>query len=272
LMPGGFPLGLEICNGVDVGTTTATSLGSAVTSGAANAYGSFTQLIASTASDACWMNIAVVGGRNASSNQAVIQIAVGAAGSEKVIVHDLPVGCHVADNTVVAGFPITIPSGSRISAGAQTINISDGPFSVNAVLFDGSFTQIEGFSGVDSIGFVSASTQGTTITSGAANTKGSYSQLTASTTKDYSGLFFAADALNTSAGNAVALIDIAIGGSGSEQVIAPNMLMGRADGIWTPLFSSLIFVPIPSGTRVAARIQSDVASNTLGLTVFGMYQ
>jgi hypothetical protein len=51
-MPGGFPLGLGWCNGTDIGTNTANSRGTAVVSSStAGSYGSWTQIVASTASD-----------------------------------------------------------------------------------------------------------------------------------------------------------------------------------------------------------------------------
>ena len=274
-MSGGFPLGLEVCNGVDIGSVTATSAGTSLTSGAANAYGSFAQLIASTASDTEWMAVNLHGGTNASSFQCAIQIAVGASGSEKAIIHDLVLQCD-SPTILTVCLPISIPAGTRISAAAAAATASDGPFPINCQLFDGAFTQTEGVAGVDSIGFVSASTQGTTITgSGTTNTKGSYSQLIASTTRDYLGFFFAQDTLNATVIAASSyLFDIAIGASGSEVPIAPNVL-GTAVaslGLNLPITSGLYPIPIPAGSRISARLQSVAASKTIGLTLYGLYR
>src|SRR5512138_3447198 len=58
------------------------------------------------------------------------------------------------------------------------------------------------------------------LTAGVANVKGAYSQLIASTPFDVAGLLFFCTIV--SAGTPY-LMDIAIGGAGSEQVVVPNL-------------------------------------------------
>lgn len=270
-MPGGFPLGLDVCNGTDQGTATGTSQGTSITAGAANTAGSFTQLVASSAIDASWM--IVICNQASAAGALAVDIAVGASGSEKVIAQQI---VSVEASGAAVAFPCSIPAGTRISARAQSSTAS-ATVGVSVILFDGAFTQMDGNGGADSIGFVSGSTTGTTVTASAStNTKGSYAQLVASTTRDYIGLFGAFDTGGTTTAHHN-LLDIAIGASGSEQVIIPNFpAVSSAQGLSANLFSpeNIPFTPIliPAGTRIAARMQSNVASSAMHVTLYGVYQ
>ena len=270
-MPGGFPLGLEFSHGTDVGTSG--SSGTSLTSGTANAYGSYTQLIASTANDACGFVLNGVESINL-ANQAAVKIAIGGAGSEVVIVNDLLYVAPAARTEFCVFIPVGIPAGTRIAAAMQSPSASDSGCQTSLTLYDGAFTNFEGYAGIDSIGFVSASTGGTSITSGNGS-KGSYAQLTASTPRDYAGFFFKMDGANANpSASDLGLLDIAIGGSGSEVIITPNIpvVSSTTTGELNPVSPPIHWVPIPAGTRVAARAQFAAHAITFGLTLYGIYQ
>ena len=76
---------------------------------------------------------------------------------------------------------------------------------------------------------------GSTIDAGGtANTKGSYTQMVASTSRDYCALAWCMDSLNvTPANTANFLVDVAIGGAGSEQVIVSNLFAQHVAGTQT---------------------------------------
>lgn len=275
-MPGGFPIELEACQGTDQGTDTANSIGTALTGGTSNTKGSYTQLIASSAVDACWIMVCLKETGNA-TNRCAVDIAIGAAGSEKVIISNVLVeGSTNGFNGTNCLFPCQIKAGSRISARAQNQSATaDGP-NVSVILFDGAMSHAEGTAGVDDIGFVSGSTAGTLITASAsANAKGSYAQLNASTSRDYLGFIIRISVATSGTPADRALLDIAIGASGSEIVIVPNIPIscaaGGSSGIQS-IFMGPFFVPIPAGTRIAARIQADAASNTTGLMLHAIYK
>lgn len=277
-MPGGLPLGLEICNGHNVGANTATSLGTTVTtSSTSNVKGAFTQLVAATSFDACWMVVTSPPGSVANSFACAIDIAVGSAGSEIVIAPNLVnPGSTFAAGQSVYSFPVSIPAGSRISARAQGDLIAGSPDtpSVSITLFDGSFTQMEGSAGVDAIGFIAGSTTGTVITAAATtNAKGAYAQLIASTARDYIGFLACVDYAQNEASDVDYLMDIAVGAAGQEVVIVPNV------SVFTHVSFShfgitgsipLLPIPIPAGSRIAARCQGSVASGFFGLTLYGV--
>jgi len=103
---------------------------------------------------------------------------------------------------------------------------------------------------------VLASTGLATVTADAtAHVKGAWSEIIASTAQDVSFLFVVASGVGATTVLTSTLVDIGVGGSGSEVAVASNMSIGGAIG--TGVFISLpIFVP--AGSRIAARIQSVV--------------
>jgi hypothetical protein len=104
-----------------------------------------------------------------------------------------------------------------------------------------------------------------TLTSGAtANTRGSWVQLISSTAADAYGLWLWARGVAAANGDGRCLIDVAVGPSGSELIILPDLNFGAAPSSNTALNRNM-FVPIyiPAGSRVAARCQRDTASGTV---------
>lgn len=87
----------------------------------------------------------------------------------------------------------------------------------------------------------------------AANTKGAWTELIASSSVNASLIYLNVAATATSGANTATLIDIAIGASGSEIIIAENIAVGSAQ----PIQLSFPF-KIPSGSRISVRNQSVV--------------
>lgn len=103
--------------------------------------------------------------------------------------------------------------------------------------------------------------QATITAGGSAHTKGSYTQLTA-------GLAFPADGFYLALLPGTArtfLLDIAIGGAGSEVVILPNLGFSGHTTANSLVFDTFIPLRIPAGTRVAARCQATAAGATCQL-------
>ena len=111
---------------------------------------------------------------------------------------------------------------------------------------------------------------GTTVTAaGSAHTKGSWVQLIATTAYDWHGFWLATGSTFTSGTVTSQLLDIGVGGAGSETVLLPNVHSGwRAN---TDDTVDMFFVPlfIPKGSRVAARVQSAIASDTVLVLIAG---
>ncbi len=103
---------------------------------------------------------------------------------------------------------------------------------------------------------------GVTITSSAStHTKGAYGQLIASTGFNAYGIYV----MHSRVDAGEYLIDVAVGGAGSEQVKLPNLM---SNGTKTFMGSAFFFpVHIAAGSRVSARAQSNGSSKTVDVTV-----
>jgi hypothetical protein len=273
-MSGGFNGIASVCNGNSQGVDPTNTRGTAVTSGN-NAYGSYAQIVASTPSDTAFIKIDI--STNASSNTGFgggVKIAIGGAGSEIDIILDLqlkaPLSAYYGGSYL---FPVSIPAGTRIAAAANGNAGASDVYYVHVELFDSGWGT-EDFAGVDSIGATNSGSRGTAVTAGAAATKGSYAQLTASTPRDYDAIALVVTDI-TSAGMAGDrwLIDLAIGGAGSEVIILPDWFISTttSDDPRGQL-GCVLPISIPAGTRVAARVASALGSNLIGIVAYGLYQ
>jgi len=112
----------------------------------------------------------------------------------------------------------------------------------------------------------------TTVTAAAtAHTKGSWTQIIASTASNASALAITITDVGANGFNTAALIDIGFGASGSETVKIADVAVGGARGTGNvAAFGGLTFViplQVPSGTRIACRIQGVIASDTASVSI-----
>jgi hypothetical protein len=247
------------------GVVTASSRGTALTAGTANVKGSYAELVASTAHDAAWLivHIAV----NAGSHDALVDIAVGAAASEQVIIENIPIGIgsSSAKHPTIALFPIAVPAGTRIAARAQS-TLASTVIYVHVQLCHGGFLASAPLSLVTTYGAATADSGGTQVDPGAsANTKGSWVELTASSTYPIAALLVGVpNQNNATRSTGLYLLDIGIGGAGSEEVIVPDIQLhaNAANDVIEPQLAGPFFVSIPAGTRIAARAQASITDAT----------
>jgi hypothetical protein len=260
-MSGGFSFGDEVSNSNDIGNNLIGTTPTSIICGTAHSYGLWTEIIASIPYDTQAISIYVY--YNSAGYNATIQIGIGAAGYEQIIVQDWMAIFSWSGTYVL---PISIPAGSRISVAGQS-NSTGEHILPSFVLYDSTFTTMEGISGVDSMGYNAASNSGTIVTSGStAGTKGSYSQIISATARDYCGIIFAVDGNNAGVNNRLT-IDIAIGASGLEQIIVSNFLVFPLG-----IISGIMPIPILAGTRMAIRSSSSGVSITNNFTIYGLYQ
>ena len=110
----------------------------------------------------------------------------------------------------------------------------------------------------------STSTFGTRATASAStNTKGSWSQVTASLPHDAYGFWLTMAGTATSATSTDGLLDIGIGTGGSEVVLVPDLLAGWLGSPTQGPRTLFIPIFIPKGTRVAIRNQGVLAADTV---------
>lgn len=115
-----------------------------------------------------------------------------------------------------------------------------------------------------------ATSRGLTITApGSLNTKGAWTQLVGSTAAAFTSLLVAPQAAaGTVMSASGVLIDIGIGGAGSETVLIPDIhLLGSTSEAYL-IFSPLTYgVDVPAGSRLSARYARATTGNAVDLIV-----
>lgn len=239
--------------------------------------GSWVEVHAATAGDAQMMVLVCHGTAVTNTNTTcLMDVGIGAAGSEVVILSNLQVG-YIVNNSrqaLIWEIPIYIPSGSRIAVRCQSVISSQNTLRVAMDLYGGErFAGLTTNARAETYGADTANSRGKTLTTGAANTKGSYAEMTASTGIPirHFAYFVGGNSLTNLSGTG--FIDIAIGASSSEVVIIPNIPYGFSTSEQSeypfPHVHNVGFT-IPAGTRIAARAQQSNASTTIDLILVGL--
>ena len=225
-MAGGFPVGYS-WGGAITGSTPSSSNGVLVTASVStNVKGSYTQLVASTANDCSCLLVTIT--RSATGSVGfLIDIAVGGSGSEVVIAPNLAyVTLTAAASTSASQYlvPCSIPAGSRIAARIQASTAATA-LQISAICITDAMASFSPGGFIDDYGTLTATSLLSAVDAGATtNTKGAYTQLTASTTKDYRGFILGIGQGTTTSSSPAgsymfATIDVAIGGAGAEKII-----------------------------------------------------
>lgn len=216
----------------------------------------------------------------------LFDIAVGASSSEVVIASNLlgqAMGYSAGFNngTTTYVLPIQVPAGTRISARWQAQATTSRGY-VTVALMSGGAGLLNGSGSVESWGLSTASSIGTVLDpGGTANTKGSYTQLVASTSRncrEVSIVLYSPDV--DSAGNDQVnkfwAVDIAVGAAASEVIIVPDLMASRGWSTnFSPTGSLRLPISIPAGTRISARCASTSNNATgsvrkIGIAMYGI--
>lgn len=234
--------------------------------GTANTKGSWVQLDASTTFDVDAVLVHLQADALSVIYSSLVDIGIGAAASEQVIVPDIQFSsdqwCGRAASPIL--LPCKIPAGSRIAARHACSDANIGIFIGVHLINTGMAAMYPPGGKIVNYGATAADSGGIGIDPGAtANTKGSWTQITASTNEDLRGVVIMIGNQNISKGvDAVALIDIGIGAAASEQIIIPDYAIGSDPNaeLYLPLFSPILPCHIPAGSRIAARAQNSITT------------
>lgn len=246
------------------------SKGITITSSAtADTMGSIVELDASTESDSNGFVVGFTAYSFASASPVsfLVDLLIGGGGSEEILVE----GIHLYSDNSEANytiqhfsFPIAIQSGTRISARCQTDTAAADAVILIMQMGIPSFESSPGFSRCTSIGFNKSTSNGATFDPGGTiNTKGSWSEIVASSADDYVGFCLSIGSnLNTSQDSANWLMDIGVGSAGNEEVIAENIYCRSTSQEQLSTDGNFFGVSIPSGNRIAIRAQSEENDST----------
>lgn len=260
------------------GENTSNSAGTSVTaSGSTNTKGSWSNLGSTTSFAYEGFTLYQSRPSNAASILTDIGIDDG-AGNINILLPDFAFAGQklVNEHNTHMYIPVHVPAGSQLVARCQASVASTIAYtkitghSKNPGGFPGFSRAIKLFTG-------GSGSRGDAVDpGGSAHTKGSWTQLVASTSDDIKALCFVVGYNNdlNRAATGVACIDIGIGGAGSEQVILTNFQVGWGVTYDCPIdqFFQPMSCNIPAGTRVAARCQSNITTagdRTVDISAWG---
>lgn len=226
---------------------------------AAHTKGNYAQISAALPFTICGllMQAAIPTGANY-----LLDIAVGGAGSETIIVPNYHIG---ASNNVSPGqrnffIPLSIPAGLRLSMRCQAGGAAQGAINVKAQFLAESGYAFQAPTRWEAWGIATGTTLPTATTSGVgANTKGSFVQLIAATAFTTRWIALVGR-FGVAAGDYA--IDLAIG----TQVIIGDILNQDVDNTW--MLGPFPF-SIPAGSQIQARSASAVGNRTVYLGAYG---
>ena len=237
-----------------------------VTAGSANVKGSYVELTSSLPQDITGFSIFIMASTAGVEGAFLLDVAVGAAASEEVIVSNLQFGSlENSDNFAVNIFmPIRIANGERVSTRCQSSNAGGVALRVSIVYHTNNYGMYsQSYS--RALGAVNLSTSepfGKLDPGGAANTKGVWTDISGALSRDYNAVMFYSSSTNDDITRASCtwLIDVAISADSIFGTIVENMYSGghaNHDGFgsYSPL---LIPISLASGTSLYGRAQCSI--------------
>lgn len=247
--------------------------GIGVSASAANTKGSYATLLSGLPAAASWLNLSTNMITSSGDRGALIDIAIGGAGSETIVAANLIGGYRSHRGTL---FPLHIPAGSTVRARIAT------PLSFMLITMAATAYIGEPDSGltvpgrITTYGADTANSGGTSVTpSGTQNVKGSYAQLTAATTAPIHAMMVLVQASTSPPATGQYAIDIAVGASSSESVALPDHYVYVENSPAYVYPQSPEFCPlsvcIPAGVRLSARcmVTSGSVSTPVEVAVYG---
>lgn len=225
------------------------------TPGTAYATSAWVQAVGSLAGN-CGLIFFNFGNFNSNSvdSSLMVDIATGAAGSETVIVPTVAIG---GTGQNAAYIPVSIPSGSRVSIRVRSARTSATFFPFMWFIQTGDYATTPRT--LDVIGVDTGTAKGTAMT----GASGSYTQVTASTSRDYQQVVMVASSPTaTNAGTFNVTYTLAYGSAGSE-VDQGSIWATYGNNAISPTttfpFALASGAPVPAGTRLA--VKHNIASN-----------
>jgi hypothetical protein len=246
-----------------------------ITGGTASTKGSPVELIAATSFDAYWVTIiAQLYGTAATVSQGALDILIGTS-TEAILIPDLLMGyCGGEVNNSVNGpktwqFPLYIAAGNRIAAQAAGARISTA-VRVGIILEGGHGSPGHHVGSRVTTYGMGTVPDGTTVTAGSSGAEGSWTEITASTTRDHFAFLPSLQPTgDTTVNNRHYRVDIGIGAAAAEEEIASNYLYATssAEQMTGPMNSRPQMQHVPSGTRLALRASCHATPATLNAVI-----
>jgi hypothetical protein len=245
---------------------------SVTTPSTANTKSSWVQAFSSTAADTGLLYLTVTGTQGyGSENSILMDIGVGAAGSETVIAQNIAVSGYLYTGSFSFPIPLFIAQGSRVAwrvqhglasktiAGIMNFGFAKTP--------DAAVTPRS----VDTIGANTSTSRGTAL----AGASGTYTEITSATNQPYQALMVVPSNATTSGTAGAFRLTLASGASGSEVAIGTTDFQQNASGNVYPLQNqnfpmALVSRHIPAGTRLSVAHNMSSGPGNVQVVIIGV--
>lgn len=258
--------------------------GSSMTSGAtAHSVGAYVQFLTnaqvSAADTIVCLHLQIIGNNQATGvdNSALLDIAIGASGSEALIAEGIAVGGGVnsGGTGVMLSVPVRIPGATRVAMRfrcAQATRV----YTVQTIMFSGEIENSKFADALPSVVEVIGTNPATSAGVALSGASGTFVEITPSTAKDYQALVLVPSAPQDTTGGTtdVVTLELAIGAAGSEKVCAHCVVTVTSVGALgqnpfnhvTACFGGLI----PAGSRLSVRHNQAASPGRLAACVIGV--
>ena len=239
-----------------------------------NVKGAYTELITSTPWDADGLLVQLQ--INNSTVSALMDFAIGAAGSEVIVLANALIAQTSRVSTWVH-IPISIPAGSRVAARAQATTGGHAIAVMAHVLRGGLWSPPPGGS-IITLGADTSDSGGQVIDPGGTiDTNGAWTQMSASLAQDIAAVWLmVGNRQNATLTDQSGLFRLELGtGAAAAEVAAwgPIRFGSAAGGTFGPLPSMWFPLSIPAGTRLSARAKAginDASDRLFDLTIYAL--
>lgn len=230
---------------------------------------SYTELVSSTGFAAQGLLLGCAPGT--SNVHSAIEIGVGASSSEKNIIQDFCFGGN-SRQTQWLYMPVAIPSGSRIAGRHTSSGASHSAVFYTHLVAAGTMG-LPAPGRMFAIGITPTSgVYGTDITTNVGSHNATWTQVTASCPADIRALAFQMHTTNSAPASQGLQLQVAVGAASSEVIVLDSInftgggggdQVGNGPAFWYPC-------QIPSGSRVAARIEGNSTADVVTVAIHGL--
>lgn len=239
-------------------------------SATAHTKGAWVEAVASTTEQTVALLVALATTTNLSNTDTstLLDVGIGAAGSEVVVVADLQVGWKSAQQSWM--LPLAVPAGARIALRCQSV-VSSRTVGVTVVPAFGSGVAGGSPAGPCVAYGASASTSAGVVLTPGTNGFGSWAEVSPATSEriDAVAVSLGGNARMSSISRPF-LLEVGTGASGSEvPIFATGGWMSSAEAVDVAVPVSPCALAVPAGARLAARVAAEATSQTLDLIVHG---
>lgn len=242
--------------------------------GTSNTKGTYAVLFASTPYDSYGMVFQVSQSfAAASARHMLLDIAVGAAASEQVVVPDIPVGSanQISNGSPQYYLPIFIPKGSRVTARVQAAVLTQA-VTVNAMLLGGaSLPNIFTFQESVSIGTTVADSKATPLLVGSSGTFSAWTSIGATLAHDLRAYVVCIQGDTGDTAWADNTVHLEVGYGSVAISTMHSFAISSAEGVLATWPVMPVWCRVPAGTQMQIRATSGTTGDTLQFALMGFY-